>query len=217
MNCFTRRENFVKKYVHKKNNRNKNIYSVSKQGSTKRKWHEFQLVLWKSSYVALAFCFPMPTYSPLRYLPSKKLFLSHTIPVLRCTDRDQNDLLLLPDYGRTGSLLCFLGYSTFNPNCFFTLFARLRSPCKLCLPSHTLTTVSMKRRRCISLTNYSHGKGLKPPNIVRFFLFRSGRSSFDQCTGREKNYWLRTIMSKRTTTLLRLFQVSVNTNLQNKI
>ena len=105
----------------------------------------------------------MPTYSPLRYLHSKKLFLSHTIPVLRCTDRDQNDLLLLPDYGGTGSLLCFLGYSTFNPNCFFTLFARLRSPCKLCLPSHTLTTVSMKRRRCISLTNYSHGKGLKPP------------------------------------------------------
>ena len=105
-----------------KKNKSKNIYSFSKQGSAKRKWHEFQLVLWKSSYVVLAFCFPMPTYSPLRYLHSKKLFLSHTIPVLRCTDRDQNDLLLLPDNGWTGSLLCFLGYSTFNPNCFFLLF-----------------------------------------------------------------------------------------------
>ena len=151
-----------KKYGHKKN---KNIYSVSKQGSTKRKWPEFQLVLWKSSYVALSFCFPMATYVPLRYLPSKELFLSHTIPVLRCTDGDQNDVLLLPDYSGIGSLWCFLGYSTFNPFFFFffTFFARLGSPCKLCLSSHTLTTVSMKRRRYISLTNYSHGKGLKPP------------------------------------------------------
>ena len=118
-----------------------------------------------------------------------------------------------------GQGLCCVSLATqlLTRTVFFTFFARLRSPCKLCLPSHTLTTVSMKRRRCISLTNYSHGKGLKSPNIVRFFLFRSGRSSFDQCTGREKNYCLRTIMSKRTTTLLRLFQVSVNTNLQNKI
>ena len=117
MNCFTLRENFVKKKIKIK-------ISIRFRSRARRKENDMNssLSLWKSSYVALAFCFPMPTYSPLRYLPSKKLFLSHTIPVLRCTDRDQNDLPLLPDYGGTGSLLCFLGYSTFNPNCFFYSF-----------------------------------------------------------------------------------------------
>lgn len=105
----------------------------------------------------------MPTYSPLRYLPSKKLFLSHTIPVLRCTDRDQNDLLLLPDYGGTGSLLCFLGYSTFNPNCFFYSFCptTVTLLTMLALP-HIDHSFNEKKTVYIS-SNYSHGKGLKPP------------------------------------------------------
>lgn len=52
-----------------------------------------------------------------------------------------------------GQGLCCVSLATqlLTRTVFFTLFSRLRSPCKLCLPSHTLTTVSMKRRRCVYL------------------------------------------------------------------
>ena len=118
-----------------------------------------------------------------------------------------------------GQGLCCVSLATqlLTRTVFFTLFARLRSPCKLCLPSHTLTTVSMKRRRCISLTNYSHGKGLKPPISSDSFCSEVAEAVLISVLDAKKNYWLRTIMSKRTTTLLRLFQVSVNINLQNKL
>jgi len=105
----------------------------------------------------------------------------------------------MPDYSGIGSLLCMISYIhslatqllTRTVFCFvfffFTLFTRLRSPCKLCLPSHTLTTVSMKRRRCISFTNYSHEKGLKPPISSDSFCSEvAGAVLISVLSGREK-------------------------------
>ena len=120
----------------------------------------------------------------------------------------------MPDYSGIGSLLCMiLGYSTFTPNCFFfffTLFTRLRSPCKLCLPSHTWTTVSMKRRRCISLTNYSHEKGLKPPISSDSFCSEVAGAVLINVLDAKKR-WVHLLLTadhtaKLTTTSLRLFR-----------
>ena len=193
-----------KKYGHKKN---KNIYSVSKQGSTKRKWPEFQLVLWKSSYVALSFCFPMATYVPLRYLPSKELFLSHTIPVLRCTDGDQNDVLLLPDYSGIGSLWCFLGYSTFNPFFFFFFLLFLPDLGHLvncaCPPTHW-PQFQWKEDGIYLLLIIPTEKVWNPQYRQILFVPKS-QKQFWSVYWTRKNYWLRTIMSETDNYIAKTF------------
>lgn len=152
-----------KKYVHKKKIKIK--ISIRFRSRARRKENDMNssLSFGKAATQLLHFASPCPLIllfvtCPARNSSCPTLYLFFVALIETKTTCSYSQTMV-------GQGLCCVSLATqlLTRTVFFTLFARLRSPCKLSLPSHTLTTVSLKRRRCISLTNYSHGKGLKPP------------------------------------------------------